>query len=92
MCGSMARSLTTKPSASRNIRIQLLIKEAVAIGFEQELSRLDSPDCYFNSISRELLPKRDLLAKILREIGMEPIIPEAGYFMLADFSQFGLFL
>jgi len=39
---------------------------------------MNSPECYFKSISNELLPKRDQLAKLLIEAGLTPIIPEGG--------------
>ena len=55
--------------------------------FELENSRLDSPDSYFNSIKKELIPKRDQLVKLLLEAGLTPIIPEGGYFMMADISK-----
>ncbi|KAF7286255.1 hypothetical protein GWI33_006550 [Rhynchophorus ferrugineus] len=62
------------------------IQEAAARAFETELDRLGTDECYFVSITRELKPKRDFMAKILREAGMAPIVPEGGYFMLADWS------
>ena len=52
------------------------------------MSVFDSPDeCYFNSISQELRPKRDKLVKLLQDAGLEPVVPEGGYFMLADISK-----
>lgn len=57
--------------------------------FELELQRLESPDCYFRSISVDLQKKRDYIANILKEAGMEPVIPEGGYFILADWSKLG---
>ncbi|XP_063699301.1 kynurenine aminotransferase [Culicoides brevitarsis] len=62
------------------------IQEAIALGFEHELKQLASPECYFNSISKELKPKRDYMAKFLREAGMTPTIPQGGYFMVADWK------
>ncbi|XP_058460727.1 kynurenine aminotransferase [Malaya genurostris] len=62
------------------------IQEAIAISFETELKRLKSPHCYFNSISEELKLKRDYMAKFLEEIGMNPTVPQGGYFMVADWS------
>lgn len=62
------------------------IQEAVARGFEKEMARLDQDDCYFKSISVDLQKKRDFLAKVLTEVGMKPVIPEGGYFMMADWS------
>ena len=55
--------------------------------FELELERLDSPECYFNSIKSELKPKRDRLAKLLTDAHLTPVIPEGGYFMMADISK-----
>lgn len=33
--------------------------------------------------------KRDEMAEVLREVGLEPIIPDAGYFMMADTTPLG---
>ena len=65
------------------------IQEAIAIGFELEQKRLGTPDCYFNSIGEELREKRDYMAEFLQEIGMNPTIPQGGYFMIADWSKLG---
>ena len=59
----------------------------MAGGLEVEVERRASPDCYFNSLALELLPKRDQLAQVLESLGMHPVVPEGGYFMLADISQ-----
>uniref|UniRef100_A0A8C6YWF0 Kynurenine--oxoglutarate transaminase 3 n=1 Tax=Nothoprocta perdicaria TaxID=30464 RepID=A0A8C6YWF0_NOTPE len=45
------------------------------------------PDCYFYSLSRELEGKRDRMARLLREVGLKPIVPEGGYFMIVDVSK-----
>ncbi|KAG6449859.1 hypothetical protein O3G_MSEX006258 [Manduca sexta] len=63
------------------------VQEAVARSFEYELARINSPDCYFYSLARELLPKRDFLVKTLRENGFKPTLPEAGYFIIADWTN-----
>ncbi|ETN59357.1 kynurenine aminotransferase [Anopheles darlingi] len=63
------------------------IQEAIAAGFERELNQLASPECYFNSISKELLSKRDFMARFLEGIGMHPTVPQGGYFMVADWSK-----
>ncbi|XP_066994581.1 kynurenine aminotransferase [Anabrus simplex] len=62
------------------------VQEAVARGFELEMERFDSPECYFHSISKELVSKRDYMAKFLSDVGMVPTIPEGGYFMIADWT------
>ncbi|XP_076436323.1 kynurenine aminotransferase-like isoform X2 [Babylonia areolata] len=63
------------------------LQEAVAQGLELEERRQGSEDCYFRSLARELLPKRDRLARVLDRLGMHPVVPEGGYFMLADISN-----
>ena len=67
------------------------IQEAVARSFELELQRLDKPECFFNSLPKELTVKRDFMAKFLHDAGMNPIIPEGGYFMVADWTNLGKF-
>jgi kynurenine--oxoglutarate transaminase/cysteine-S-conjugate beta-lyase/glutamine--phenylpyruvate transaminase len=64
-----------------------LSQEVIARCFEYELKRLNSPECYFNSISNEFLEKRDKIVQVLKECGMKPIVPDGGYFILADYSQ-----
>lgn len=58
----------------------------MAIGFEEEIARFGRDDCYFVSLAKELLPKREYMAKFLTEVGMSPTIPEGGYFMIANWS------
>lgn len=61
-----------------------LWQEAVAQGFEIEIERFGTPECYFKSLPAELEVKRDNIVKILEDAGLYPIIPEGGYFILAD--------
>jgi len=63
------------------------IQEAVARAFELEMTRLNTPDCYFKSISVDLAAKRDFLARVLTEVGMKPVIPEGGYFIMANWKD-----
>ncbi|XP_063597511.1 kynurenine aminotransferase-like [Penaeus indicus] len=60
------------------------VQEAVAQGFEIEIERFGTPECYFKSLPAELEVKRDNVVKILEDAGLYPIIPEGGYFILAD--------
>lgn len=69
-----------------NIKYQ---QEAIALGFEKELTRLGTDECYFISLPHELEAKRDFMAKILTDVGMKPIIPEGGYFMVTNWSSLG---
>ena len=41
-------------------------------------------------MSSEFLEKRDKIVEALQGCGMKPVVPDGGYFILADFSHFGL--
>merc|ERR550534_2386676 len=62
-------------------------QEAVARAFAHEISVFGKEESYFQELPAELLAKRDRLADILRETGFTPIIPNGGYFMIADASN-----
>lgn len=64
-------------------------QEALAIGFEDEMEKFGTEECYFTSLPKELIPKRDFMAKMLTDVGMSPTIPEGGYFMVANWSRLG---
>jgi hypothetical protein len=38
-----------------------------------------------------LLKKRDFEVKILRDAGFDPVVPDGGYFIIADSSRFGMY-
>ncbi|NXC25342.1 KAT1 transaminase, partial [Campylorhamphus procurvoides] len=63
-------------------------QEAVAQGFQRELTLYGKPDSYFVQLPRELQRKRDMLVQSLVAVGMKPIIPEGTYFLVADISEF----
>lgn len=67
-------------------------KDAVATGFETEIARYGKPDSYWKELSEMLERKRDKMAKFLSEVGMAPVMPDGGYFMIADFSVLGKIL
>ena len=69
------------------VLVDVFMQEAVAISFETEQQRIESPECHFNSIFEELRPKRDEMAKFLQEVGILPTVPDGGYFMVADFAN-----
>ncbi|XP_061489575.1 kynurenine--oxoglutarate transaminase 3 isoform X2 [Rhineura floridana] len=66
------------------------LQEAVAQAFLIDLKRMDDPDCYFYSLPRELESKRSRMAQMLLEVGLKPVIPEGGYFMIVDVSKLNL--
>ncbi|XP_066568790.1 kynurenine--oxoglutarate transaminase 1 isoform X2 [Amia ocellicauda] len=61
-------------------------QEAVAYGFERELEHYGKPESYFLQLPQTLHGKRQKLAECLVSVGMQPIMPEGGYFMIADIS------
>ncbi|XP_078416885.1 kynurenine--oxoglutarate transaminase 3 isoform X2 [Cetorhinus maximus] len=62
------------------------VQEAVAQGIRKEHVRLKEQECYFLSLPCELEVKRNRMVKFLCAAGMRPVIPEGGYFMIADIS------
>ncbi|XP_013183437.1 kynurenine aminotransferase isoform X2 [Amyelois transitella] len=63
------------------------IQEAIARAIEFELSRWNTPDCYMSSISKELVSKRDVLNRILKDNGFITTLPDGGYFIMADYTK-----
>ena len=57
--------------------------------FERELARIDSPDCWLKVMNKTARQRRDLFVKQLQDVGLEPIIPEGGFFILVDWSKLG---
>lgn len=66
------------------------LQEALAHALLKDLKRMEEPECYFNELPRELEGKRDQMARLLLEAGLKPVIPEGGYFMVADVSVLGV--
>ncbi|XP_027003238.1 kynurenine--oxoglutarate transaminase 3 isoform X2 [Tachysurus fulvidraco] len=62
------------------------LQEAVARGLLHDCERMGQPDCYFSSLATELEGKRDRMVAILKQAGMCPVVPEGGYFILADIT------
>ncbi|XP_018416892.1 PREDICTED: kynurenine--oxoglutarate transaminase 3 isoform X2 [Nanorana parkeri] len=66
------------------------LQEALANALFKDFKRMDEPECYFNSLPRELQAKRDRMARLLQEAGLQPVVPEGGYFIIADVSVLGV--
>uniref|UniRef100_A0A8C5WLF8 Kynurenine--oxoglutarate transaminase 3 n=1 Tax=Leptobrachium leishanense TaxID=445787 RepID=A0A8C5WLF8_9ANUR len=62
------------------------LQEALAQALFKDFKRMDEPDCYFNSLAVELEAKRDRMAQLLQQAGLKPVVPEGGYFIIADIS------
>uniref|UniRef100_A0A8C9TJ87 Kynurenine aminotransferase 1 n=1 Tax=Scleropages formosus TaxID=113540 RepID=A0A8C9TJ87_SCLFO len=61
-------------------------QEAVAHGFQREFEQFGKPESYFLQLPAKLQVKRQKLAQCLKNVGLQPIMPEGGYFMMADIS------
>uniref|UniRef100_A0A4W3HCQ3 Kynurenine--oxoglutarate transaminase 3 n=1 Tax=Callorhinchus milii TaxID=7868 RepID=A0A4W3HCQ3_CALMI len=59
-------------------------QQAVAEGLTKELECLGKPESYFISLPQELQRKRDRLAASINAAGLKSILPEGGYFLIAD--------
>lgn len=64
-----------------------LQQEAVAYGFEREYELFGTPESYFQQLPAMLHQKRKKLASCLQSVGLQPIMPEGGYFMITDISS-----
>ncbi|XP_020603611.1 kynurenine--oxoglutarate transaminase 3-like isoform X2 [Orbicella faveolata] len=62
-------------------------QEALAQAFEHEIPLIGTEKSYFQELSLMLEKKRDIMAKLLTDVGFKPIIPQGGYFMMADTSD-----
>ena len=53
----------------------------------------DNPESYFRSLcEEELKPKKEKMIQILKDVGLDPIIPDGGYFMIADMTPLKKFI
>lgn len=53
-------------------------------GVAEAIKRLG--DSYYESLREEFVQKRDLICSALQQSGLEPIIPQGAYYVLADIS------
>uniref|UniRef100_G3SLP7 Kynurenine--oxoglutarate transaminase 3 n=1 Tax=Loxodonta africana TaxID=9785 RepID=G3SLP7_LOXAF len=68
------------------------LQEALAQAFWIDIKRMGDPECYFNSLPKELEAKRDRMVRLLGSVGLRPIVPDGGYFIIADVSLLGFCL
>lgn len=66
--------------------VALSLQEGVAIGLEQEIPLIGKSESFFRKMQQEFYSKRDEMAEVLSAAGFKPIVPESGYFMVADTS------
>jgi len=59
------------------------LQEAIAIGFEKIISKESD---YLEVLRKDLQRKRNQLCSVLQSVGLEPVVPEGSYFVLANIS------
>ena len=57
--------------------------------FEKEKDLIGTDDSYWKWLHDILIKKRDRMYEISKEAGFQPIMPEGGYFMVADLTKLG---
>ncbi|XP_076868014.1 kynurenine--oxoglutarate transaminase 1 isoform X2 [Brachyhypopomus gauderio] len=62
-------------------------QEAVAAGFQREYDVFGTEESYFRQLPALLHAKRLKLAKSLRSVGLQPVLPQGGYFMITDIAS-----
>ena len=53
------------------------------------MERMGQPGSYLVETVNTLQRKRDEIVSVLKEVGMDPIVPEGGYFIMADTTSVG---
>ncbi|CAL8073142.1 unnamed protein product [Orchesella dallaii] len=59
-------------------------QEALAAALELEIKKLGSRDSFFYKMVTDLKGRRDMMTRACKDAGMIPIVPEGGYFMIAN--------
>jgi kynurenine--oxoglutarate transaminase/cysteine-S-conjugate beta-lyase/glutamine--phenylpyruvate transaminase len=81
-----------RPITLANQWIQYCVSTPTCRAIAEVLQKSDEPyngfPSYYDYVRSEYQRKRDHLAQSLREAGLTPIIPEGGFFIIADTSNF----
>ncbi|KAL7056846.1 hypothetical protein AAHC03_019243 [Spirometra sp. Aus1] len=60
------------------------LQEALASAFEYELPLMGTAESYFQEITASVEQKCHVLASALARVGMTPVMPQGGYFLMAN--------
>ncbi|BBB89608.1 MAG TPA: aminotransferase class I/II-fold pyridoxal phosphate-dependent enzyme [Methylomusa anaerophila] len=79
------------PQLTQGIRIahNYLTISAAAPLQEAAVEAIRLPGSYYQKLKSEYTTRRDLLINGLEHLGIPCLLPQGGYFLLADFSRFG---
>ncbi|XP_047380441.1 kynurenine--oxoglutarate transaminase 1 isoform X3 [Sciurus carolinensis] len=61
---------------------------AVAKSFEWEQLHMGQPGSYFAEFPKAMQRNRDHMIHSLQTVGLKPVVPHGGYFLIADISDF----
>jgi len=59
-------------------------QEALAAALELEIKKLGTKDSFFYKMATDLKDRRDLMTRACKEAGMIPVVPDGGYFLMAN--------
>ncbi|XP_017316000.1 kynurenine--oxoglutarate transaminase 1 isoform X1 [Ictalurus punctatus] len=62
-------------------------QEALAVCFQREYNMFGTEESYFRQLPKQLQTKCERLANCMSSVGLQPIMPEGGYFMMMDISN-----
>jgi len=66
------------------------LQVALADAFRQERQLLGTEHSYWHWLRENLTAKRNRMYKMISDAGLKPIMPEGGYFMMADVRELGI--
>lgn len=66
-----------------------LLQETIARCFEIEEELHNTFEGHFSRVGKEIMPKKDKMVRMLERVGVVPVLPEAGYFVVVDISKMG---
>lgn len=55
--------------------------------FQREYNMFGTEESYFRQLPKQLQTKCERLANCMSSVGLQPIMPEGGYFMMMDISN-----
>ncbi|XP_037512203.1 kynurenine aminotransferase-like [Rhipicephalus sanguineus] len=67
--------------------LSTLLQEAIAVSLEKVMERDTESASYWCDLSRTLQRKRDFMCASLSAVGLVPTVPQAGYFLVCNFSS-----
>ncbi|CAM1318713.1 Uncharacterised protein r2_g2678 [Pycnogonum litorale] len=64
------------------------IQKVVAVGLEKEFSCIGTEDSHFCRVNEKITDNVSRLARVMESVGMRPLEPDFGYYVLVDIREF----